>query len=359
MPKCLTIISHWSFFENFKQFLKYIYQASLTPSPLPLERFICNFVDEIPLPPPGRANVVYKLEQQEFTLHRLPPNKIQVVDIDPRVLYLQLSHDVVVRVFSLLLLEQKVLMLSSRFSSLSDVGDALLSYLQPLTWEHVYIPILPARLFEFVNAPTPFLMGCHVQVCARARVCVCVARARARVPLPPPPPPHISPHSLCLQVLDDLQVPDDVALLFIDENRLELGGGRGHFATIPYLPDKRHKKLLLRLSEAKAPTPSQSSGFIQLMEMAFPMAAPPSSDVDDGDRGADQGGEEVSSSNRAKIQDCFYQCLVSLLVRYNEFTIPLPPAAPEKVESSGRFGSLSVAPASMRPTSVSDDFRCV
>lgn len=164
VPKCLTIISHWPFFDVFKQFLKFIYQASLTPSPLPIERFICNFVDEVPLPPPGCLSVIFKLDQQEFTLQRPPPNKIDVIDVDPRVVFLQLSHDVVARVFSLLLLEQKVLMLSSRFTTLSDVGDTLLSYLQPLTWEHVYIPILPTRLSEFLNAPTPFLMGCHVQV---------------------------------------------------------------------------------------------------------------------------------------------------------------------------------------------------
>jgi hypothetical protein len=283
VPKCLTIISHWPFFDVFKQFLKFIYQASLTPSPLPLERFICNFVDEIPLPPRGCANVVFKLDRQEFTLQRHAPNKIDVVDVDPRVIYMQLSHDVVARVFSLLLLEQKVLMLSSRFTTLSDVGDTLLSYLQPLIWEHVYIPILPTRLCEFLNAPTPFLMGCHVQV------------------------------------LNDLQIPDDVALLFIDENRLELGGGRGHFATIPTLPDKRFKKLLRRLAEAKAPSPQPSSGFIQLMEMAFPIAAPPSSEVEDSGQ---EVVEEVDTINRALLQDGFYQCLVSLLVRYNEFVVP-------------------------------------
>ncbi len=283
VPKCLTIISHWPFFDVFKQFLKFIYQASLTPSPMPIERFICNFVDEVPLPPPGCVSVSFKLDQHEFTLQRPPPNKIDVIDVDPRVVYLQLSHDVIARVFSLLLLEQKVLMLSSRFTTLSDVGDTLLSYLQPLTWEHVYIPILPTRLSEFLNAPTPFLMGCHIQV------------------------------------LEDLQVPDDVALLFIDENRLEMGGGRGHFASIPNLPDNRLKKLLRRLADTKAPTPHPSNGFIQLMEMAFPIVAPPSSEVEDSGL---ESAQELDISSRVMIQDCFYQCLVSLLVRYHEFLVP-------------------------------------
>jgi hypothetical protein len=327
VPKCLTIISHWPFFDVFKQFLKFVYQASLTPSPLPLERFICNFVDEIPLPPPGCINVVFKLDQQEFSLHRPPPNKIDVIDVDPRVLYLQLSHDVMARVFGLLLLEQKVLMLSSRFTALSDVGDTLLSYLQPLVWEHVYIPILPTRLCEFLNAPTPFLMGCHVQV------------------------------------LEDLQIPEDVALLYIDENRLEMGGGRGHFASIPNLPDKRYKNLLRKLSEAQAPQPQPSSGFIQRMEMAFPIAAPPSSDVEDGSQ---ELVPEIDQSNCAMIQNAFYQCLVSLLVRYNEFMIPGSQASIRATQSESNRDTLTATPASsglddrasmMGRDSVSSQFR--
>ena len=29
----------------------------------------------------------------------------------------------------------------------------------PFRWEHVYIPVLPLQLIEFVNAPIPFIMG--------------------------------------------------------------------------------------------------------------------------------------------------------------------------------------------------------
>jgi hypothetical protein len=126
-----------------------------------------------------------------------------------------------------------------------------------------------------------------------------------------------------VQVLEDLQVPDDVALLFIDENRLEMGGGRGHFASIPNLPDKRLKKLLRRLADAKAPAPQPSNGFIQLMEMAFPIVAPPDSEVEDSSL---EAAQELDVSSRVMIQDCFYQCLVSLLVRYHEFVVSFTPS---------------------------------
>jgi len=48
VPKALVLISHYSFTQNYKEFLKSIYSIHLSKSPLPLERYITNFVDEIP-----------------------------------------------------------------------------------------------------------------------------------------------------------------------------------------------------------------------------------------------------------------------------------------------------------------------
>lgn len=31
----------------------------------------------------------------------------------------------------------------------------------PFTWQHVYVPILPASLTHFLDAPVPFIMGLH------------------------------------------------------------------------------------------------------------------------------------------------------------------------------------------------------
>ena len=38
----------------------------------------------------------------------------------------------------------------------------------PFTWQHVYIPILPARLLDILQAPVPFLMGIDEEVLALA-----------------------------------------------------------------------------------------------------------------------------------------------------------------------------------------------
>ena len=44
----------------------------------------------------------------------------------------------------------------------------LCAILFPFTWQHVYIPILPARLLDILQAPVPFLMGIDEEVLALA-----------------------------------------------------------------------------------------------------------------------------------------------------------------------------------------------
>lgn len=39
------------------------------------------------------------------------------------------------------------------------VAEGLTTLLFPFQWQHVYVPILPASLLHFLDAPVPYLMG--------------------------------------------------------------------------------------------------------------------------------------------------------------------------------------------------------
>lgn len=39
------------------------------------------------------------------------------------------------------------------------VAESLTTLLFPFLWPHVYVPILPAAMYNFLDAPVPFLMG--------------------------------------------------------------------------------------------------------------------------------------------------------------------------------------------------------
>lgn len=47
----------------------------------------------------------------------------------------------------------------SDYNKLMLVAECIVSLLLPFTWAHVYVPILPAPLYHFLDAPVPFVMG--------------------------------------------------------------------------------------------------------------------------------------------------------------------------------------------------------
>ena len=51
VPKCLCIISRWPFLDCFREVLKHIYNLSISVASIPIERFVCNFMLEVPFPP--------------------------------------------------------------------------------------------------------------------------------------------------------------------------------------------------------------------------------------------------------------------------------------------------------------------
>ncbi|CAH1154284.1 unnamed protein product [Phaedon cochleariae] len=71
----------------------------------------------------------------------------------------QLPADVLLMIFSSMLLERKVILISSIISKLSSCVDSLQSILYPFTWHHTFIPILPEALWDIVESPTPVICG--------------------------------------------------------------------------------------------------------------------------------------------------------------------------------------------------------
>lgn len=44
-------------------------------------------------------------------------------------------------------------------SVLSRCGHAALALLYPFTWQHTFVPVLPASMLDISCSPTPFLIG--------------------------------------------------------------------------------------------------------------------------------------------------------------------------------------------------------
>lgn len=58
-----------------------------------------------------------------------------------------------------LILERRIIFVSNSLQKLSECCNAAVSLIYPLEWQHIFIPVLPRRLAEFVCSPTPFIIG--------------------------------------------------------------------------------------------------------------------------------------------------------------------------------------------------------
>lgn len=72
---------------------------------------------------------------------------------------LSISH--VLKLLACVLTEKKIVLVSSSFSVLLAVGEAVRALLLPLTWHHVYVPVLPLALKAYLHCPSPFIFGLH------------------------------------------------------------------------------------------------------------------------------------------------------------------------------------------------------
>lgn len=148
-PKAICVISQWPFITAFKTFLLSIFELSNTTSSIPLERYICNFIDDVPIPPPGKVDVNYFIGDISIKFQCPPINEPNVWTGFPlRPLFSKLSVENVCAVFALLLVERQIIFVSDKYDSLTLSIAALTSLLYPFHWVQALIPILPKRLLS-------------------------------------------------------------------------------------------------------------------------------------------------------------------------------------------------------------------
>lgn len=173
-PKCICIISHWPFYRALRSFLQQIYRISLSPSSVPLERYIAYFTHYMPLPPPGQHALNLHLDlglNDRVENSSLTPIKLQLpdarslplMDLDYEAPFRCLSLDNVLKIFVLLLMEERLLFISSSTSLLTEVTETILTLLFPFEWMSCYIPRLPNKLTEILDAPGSFLIGIYTE----------------------------------------------------------------------------------------------------------------------------------------------------------------------------------------------------
>nr|XP_033784044.1 DENN domain-containing protein 5A isoform X2 [Geotrypetes seraphini] len=162
VSKCICLIAPMSFMNACKKVLEQLHQAvtSPQPPPLPLESYIYNILYEVPLPPAGRS-LKFSGVYGPIICQRPSTNELPLFDFPGKEVFELLGVENVVQLFTCALLEFQILLYSQHYQRLMTVAETITALMFPFQWQHVYVPILPASLLHFLDAPVPYLMGLH------------------------------------------------------------------------------------------------------------------------------------------------------------------------------------------------------
>ncbi|XP_067284256.1 DENN domain-containing protein 5B isoform X2 [Pseudorasbora parva] len=160
VSKAMCLITPMPFMHACKRFLSQIHRAvtSHQPPPLPLESYIYNILYEVPLPPPGRSLKFHGV-YEPILCQRPGVGELPLADFPLGEAFRLLGAENLVQLFTCVLLEMQILLYSQDYQRLMVVAEGITTLLFPFQWQHVYVPILPASLLHFLDAPVPYLMG--------------------------------------------------------------------------------------------------------------------------------------------------------------------------------------------------------
>ncbi|KAG7468539.1 hypothetical protein MATL_G00143560 [Megalops atlanticus] len=162
VSKCICLMAPMAFPQACRRVLEQLHRAvtSPQPPPLPLESYVYNILYEVPLPPAGRSlkfsGVYGPIVCQLPSTAELP-----LFDFPIREVFELLGVENVLQLFTCALLEIQILLYSQHYQRLMTVAESITALMFPFQWQHVYVPILPASLLHFLDAPVPYLMGLH------------------------------------------------------------------------------------------------------------------------------------------------------------------------------------------------------
>ncbi|XP_006642664.1 DENN domain-containing protein 2B isoform X1 [Lepisosteus oculatus] len=159
LPEVYCVISRLGCFDLFSKILDEVERRRGISAAL-VYPFMRSLM-ESPFPAPGKTIKVRTFlpgaGNEVIELRRPMDSRLEHVDFDS--LFSCLSVRQVIRVFASLLLERRVIFVADKLSTLSSCVHAVVALLYPFSWQHTFIPVLPASMVDIVCCPTPFLVG--------------------------------------------------------------------------------------------------------------------------------------------------------------------------------------------------------
>lgn len=159
--KAVVILSFWSWHDIFLKFLNVLtdlrkkvsekqfdsYLTMIYRKSIPDENCIINLT----------FSDINGIIINEYTFRR--PITRQLPSIPEshnlNLFYNYIEPKTMIDIFAALLAERRIIFISNNLDKLSSCLQASCSLLFPMFWQHIYIPLLPLKLKDYLSAPMP------------------------------------------------------------------------------------------------------------------------------------------------------------------------------------------------------------
>ncbi|XP_059092755.1 DENN domain-containing protein 1A-like isoform X3 [Tigriopus californicus] len=171
----LVMLSSLPWHETFYRVLNHAAELTHSQDEGELERFL-EAVYKARLPDPGTVfHISWEAtpngSRRDFTCpipleHGLPsiPENRNLTEY-----YNAVGIHSMLVIFASMLFERRIIVTSKRLSRLSACVQAANAIIYPMHWQHIFIPVLPMQLIDYLSAPMPFLVGVPAPIMAKVK----------------------------------------------------------------------------------------------------------------------------------------------------------------------------------------------
>nr|CAD7263238.1 unnamed protein product [Timema shepardi] len=149
----LVVLSYLPWHESFYKFLNHIAQLTHGPKSDELWTFL-EAVYQSAVPDPGGTLKVAFNDEKDRNLTEY----YSAVD----------GHNMMV-IFASMLYERRIIFTSKKLYRLSACVQSANAIIYPMNWQHIFIPVLPMALMDYLLAPMPYLIGVPEPILKRVR----------------------------------------------------------------------------------------------------------------------------------------------------------------------------------------------
>ena len=154
IPECMSLVSRFPFINQMENCLKTMINLDNDD----LNNLINHLTNEIPVPFRNQK-ILFYIPYNPSVFQLVCPFRPSMVNFTTCNILKYLSIENIIKIFHLILLEQKILFIHNDYQILSYISFALVNLIYPFNWVNPYIPILSLSTVQFLQSIVPFIMG--------------------------------------------------------------------------------------------------------------------------------------------------------------------------------------------------------